>query len=240
MPGTPTPNLGLTLPIGSDTPAELRVAITNNANILDGFSLLTSVGTAATSVTATRGEVVLASPGVTVTLPAATVNAMVAVVASSTVTGASPITVAGVNIYGVGLVGAASFKLGTPGAVAVLFSDGTNWEIILGQQDTGWVGLTLAGGVTGSGYVPSARLQGDIVRLKGAMSGSSITAGSTWATIPSGLRPSVALNFPASQTLVSTGLAVLAITGGGVISTSVGTGISTEVVSLDEITYTLS
>ena len=99
-----------------------------------------------------------------------------------------------------------------------------------------WQALTLAGGVTSSGYTPSARLEGDLVRLKGAMVGT-VTAGSTWATVPSGLRPSVALGFIVWVSTVTPSATLMGMSTAGLLTLPVSPGAST--VSLDDITFTL-
>ena len=116
----------------------------------------------------------------TVTLPLPSPNAIVGVIAGASATGANPITVARHStdvISGVGLSGATSLLLGTPGAFAILKSDGANWFVVAGQQDTGWQALTLSSSpsvtVAVGLYVPSARLQGDTVRLSGTMRNNS-------------------------------------------------------------------
>ena len=52
--------------------------------------------------------------------------------------GATPVTVS--SAYGIGFL-ASPFLLGTPLASVILMSDGANWVVISGQQDTGWVNL---------------------------------------------------------------------------------------------------
>jgi hypothetical protein len=177
-----TPNLGLAQPLTSDSTSELRLSITGNASALDAYSLLTTVQSNSSSTTLSRGQSVIASPNTTQTLPSASANAMVAITASGTVTGSSPVTVSGSNIQGIGLVSASSFLLGTPGAYAILQSDGTNWHIVAGQQDTGWLSVTVntgAGYAAVSGETPVARLVADRVWLRGGIknpTGSNLSA----------------------------------------------------------------
>lgn len=147
-------------------------------------SLTTRSGSS--SLTANYGDLVIAGPGATITLPTASNNRVVGIVASTTVSGANPATVAGTNLWGLGLVGATSYKLGLPGAYTILESDGTNWYTIAGQQDTGWVSLNLQTGVTvGDGYTPVCRIAGNILKLRGTASCASLTAGSALFTLPS-------------------------------------------------------
>lgn len=114
------------------------------------------------------------------------------------------------------------------------YSNGTVWTT-LGLVGV-WQGLTLGSGVTGSGYTPSARLQGDTTRLKGGLlnsSGSTITAGATLATIPSGLRPTATLSFAEAFG----GFVILSTAGLITMSANVG---AAQVVALDGITFSLS
>jgi hypothetical protein len=112
---------------------------------------------------------VVVGPNQTVALPSPTAGLEISIQASSSVSGSSPATVSGTNIQGVGLSSASSFLLGMPGASVVIRADGTNWRIIQGCQDTGWIALTLLGGTTQQtgAYTASARLQGDTVKFKG-------------------------------------------------------------------------
>lgn len=161
---------------------------------------LTAV-TAAQNMTASIGTLINAVPSSTITLPQPVTGAMIGIMAYASTTGTNPVTIqygAGRGtIYGTGLLGAnnhaSSFLLGTPVAPVILFSpEGVNWNIISGQQDTGWVPLTLASGVSESGP-PSgapaeARLRGDTVEVRGNLGyGSGSTT--NWATLPSQMRP---------------------------------------------------
>lgn len=58
------------------------------------------------------------------------------------------------------------------------------------QQDSGWLPLTLGGGISavGTDPTPSARLIGDTVFMRGILSGTW-TAGATVATLPAATRP---------------------------------------------------
>ncbi len=97
------------------------------------------------NVTATANATYYMAPSSTLTLPSSPANgAMVGVQAASNVSGASPVTVSSSVwwIYGIG-TGLYSFLLGTPNASVLLqFNALTDtWEIISGQQDSGWVNL---------------------------------------------------------------------------------------------------
>lgn len=120
-------------------------------------------------------------------------------------------------------------------------SNGTIWRTAM--LAGAWTALTLGTGVTAAtGYTPSARLEGDIVRLKGAVkhTGSSFGAGNVLATLPSSSM------YPAStfvdawfDTVNDVWIPVQIDTGGGV--TLGGTGItSSAVVSLNGRTFTLT
>jgi len=205
MPGTPptSPRFGVSRYADTD---EAEFSAQTNA-ITDGFdaavarrlvpNLLTG------SATVADHEVVVATANETVTLPVPTSeHELICVYAkddTSGVSGSAPVTVdagSGAKIYGKGLgtSGATSFKLGTPGAFAWLFSyDGTNWRIIHGEQDTGWVPLALANGCADAAgaYAPAYRQCGSRVELQGAFqvpSGglSSSTAVATNLPAPSG------------------------------------------------------
>lgn len=163
-----------------------------------------------TNTTALSGQAIITtgSSAVTVTLPTNTKGAMVAVMNRST----GGTTVSGSNIQGTGLSSASSFPLGTVGASAVLLADGTNWNIIAGQQDTGWVALTPGTSITAStSPVAAARLVGDKVYYRGSLTTATSFAGPNvlLATIAAGatataLTPSYAGNFTAPTQVSST------------------------------------
>lgn len=148
---------------------------------------------APSSATAVAGQWLNAAAGITVTLPSpAVTNSTLAIKAAAAVTGASPVTITtGTGaIYGGGVNGATSISLGTTGAYVLLQADGTNWIIVSGQQDTGWVALTLGTNITAPAnfYTAAIRLVGDTVRLTGGLhnnSGGSLGTNSTVATFAS-------------------------------------------------------
>ncbi len=135
---------------------------------LSGLSW-TNVSAATAAVSGTFYNVTATA---TVTLPAATVNQQIGVrcgAASTVVT----ITTGAGSISGLGVAAASSsITLGFPGAFVVLQADGTNWNIVAGQRDTGWV----------SGQ----RIVGDVVR---GVASVTIAGGSTngQTTIATGL-----------------------------------------------------
>lgn len=125
-------------------------------------------------------------------------------------------------------------------------SDGTNWNVV--QVSNAWTALTLASGVIAASgeYVPSVRLEGDVVRLKGAMqnnTGGNITAGATWATIPAspaGLRPTVGTNLVIPAALSTSTLATnFGIGNNGLIWLTQALGNGAQVY-LDGVTFTTS
>jgi hypothetical protein len=163
---------------------------------------------ASSSLTANIGDYIVAGSGVTITLPSPTAaDQLVGIIPSSTVTGASPVTVtAGSNaIYGPGL-SASSFLLGSGAAGVILRSLSTSqWLMVSGQQDTGWVALTLNSGITvASSYeAPAVRLQGDRVWMSGG------AAAGTLQTIPFTLPTFAVPNHPVNvPVVVSASLAV--------------------------------
>ena len=105
-----------------------------------------------------------------------------------------------------------------------------------------WQALSLASNVISAGdYTPSARLEGDIVRLKGVLTnntGGTITSFATWATIPSGLRPTsaAALTFVA-QAGGAANLIAIGPTGVIYVEVNVSNGLN---LNLDGITFTIS
>lgn len=191
-----------------------RVALDTGTAWLTLFSLtLRAVGS---NVTANPGELV-SGGNVTVTLPSATTHAgaLVGVRASASASGAAPLTIAtGVGeIVGGGSSsgGSTSMLLGQPWACMLFFSDGTNWQVLAGQQDTGWVTLTLTGSwsAAAGGFTPSVRLIGDRVWLKGGVTGGS----GAIATLPAPFRPTA--NVAAPTLTVSTGGALTVGSSGG-------------------------
>jgi hypothetical protein len=145
------------------------------------------------STTAAPGQWLETAAGQTITLPAPTKNAIVAVTAASGVSGSSQVTVAAGStgaIYGVGLSAAASFKLGTVGASVILEADGTNWYTVAGQVDTGWVALTLGSNITTSTLtnLAAVRQVGTQIFVRGQLQATaSITHGTTLATMPASI-----------------------------------------------------
>lgn len=214
----------LPYPVSTDAPS-VHTDIQALAQAL--ANRLTSPTAHAASATLSDGELAVstASP-ITLTLPSAAANAKVGVFAK-VATAANPVTISSgsSNIYGLGLNGVSSLVLGSIGAFVVLQSDGTNWFVTDGQQDTGWVTLSLGTGMaTHGGDTPAGRLVGDRVRLRGAIDQSGGSA-SSLATLPASMKPTVATllpgvmfqspNYAATLFTVSTSTGVLSSSNSG-------------------------
>jgi hypothetical protein len=127
-------------------------------------------------------------------------------------------------------------------------SNGTVWLTVMLAGP--WTALTLASGIAAvsNEYTPSARLEGDVVRLKGELFNAStaLSAGAAWATIPAspaGMRPSatggsasglvLGVSYTGSPAATS-----ISITPSGVISLQASSTNGTIV--LDDTTFTVS
>jgi hypothetical protein len=133
--------------------------------------------------------------------------------------------------------GLTSIPVNVLGAYVSLVSDGTNWQIVGGAQDSGWVPLSgysnswvsvlgPASGGTAAGY----RLIGNVARLGGQIkSGSNST---TAFTLPTGVRPS----YIATPTTNDGVICYWAITTGGAAKPTCSANTA---VSLDGITFTV-
>lgn len=150
--------------------------------------------TAASNATAAPFTSVNMSGGVTVTLPAPTVGALIALWGGSTATASTVSSGGAVQIYGLGMAsGATAFSL-AGGAGAIVLANGTAWYIISGHQDTGWIAFAsiTAGWQNAGGFgTVACRLIGDVVRMKGTFLNSTAagTANVTFATLPSSMNP---------------------------------------------------
>jgi hypothetical protein len=129
------------------------------------------------SATAKIGQQInaIASAPLTVTLPTPVLGGTIGILATGATSSYSLVTVSasgGAQIYGLGLT-ATSLPLGTVGAKVILQSlDGTNWHVVVGQQDTGWLNTTPATGFTYGGS-PQVRLLGDRVWFSGQLQNSA-------------------------------------------------------------------
>lgn len=193
MPGTPAQSPRFDIPRYADTDAASFSAQVNA--ITDGFDAAVAKrlipNILAGSATVADHQVVVAGASETVTLPApSSEHELICVYAKDDVAGVSgsaPVTIVASSgkIYGKGLgvAGVTSIALGTPGAFVWLFSaDGTNWKIVHGEQNTGWVAITPAAGMSGTAQY---RVRGDEVELSGSLenqSGSTLAGNSPLAT----------------------------------------------------------
>lgn len=202
MPGTPPTSPRFDVPRYADTDvAEFSSQVNAITDTIDAAvakrlvpNLLSASGTGADH------QVIVAAANEIVTLPTPSSEyELICVYAkddSSGVSGSAPVTVqvtSGSKIYGKGLgvSGVTSFLLGTPGAFAWLFSyDGTNWRIVHGAQDTGWVACTLPAGCASYGDTLAARKIGDMIDLKGGVQDNTGGTVTTVFTLPAFAAPS--------------------------------------------------
>lgn len=137
---------------------------------------------------AVDGDWILASAGITITLPPAVANATVRVTATSLVTSASPVTVTHrltETLYWQGSQGATSVVLGVPNNTLTLVCDGTNWCIVSGTPDTGWIAMGLTASIGVNTITPQYRRVGDAVYVRGGFGATaSFAANATIATMP--------------------------------------------------------
>lgn len=153
--------------------------------------------TAPASTAAAAGQMMICNPGaITITLPTPTAGALVGVQASAAATSSAGTTITASSgaIYGVGTNGATSIPLAMPEASVVLLGTGSNWNIVCGQRDTGWVPLTFTSNwtYTSGTYTttPSYRVIGDKLHFKGQVTNN--VAG----TLPAGTY--ITSSYPAS------------------------------------------
>ena len=186
------------------------------------------------SYTATNGQFVNCTATLTVTSPAAAAGATFGAIANYGASNASPVTLTTASGYFIGPgipASTASILLGALNAQATFISDGTNWYMTGGAQDTGWINFSLLNSWVTYDATPQYRLVGNRVTWRGSLqSGSTSTSP---FTVPSGYRPSSAGTvefFPATNTTsgdtsiiyitISTGVAILVFVSAS--STSLG------------------
>ena len=102
-------------------------------------------------------------------------------------------------------------------SVAMFMWDGARWNVLSGQQDTGWVAPTLTNGWTnvGGALVPAGwRQTGNMVQPRGAVQGG--TNGLAVFTLPAGARP------PATHTYGVNGGTVQVTAAGAVTASGAG------------------
>lgn len=214
---------GLPYPEATDAP-NVHTDIQALAQALAN-SLTSPVPVGASGVLVDGELAVSTAAPITLTLPSAAANVKCGVFAKIA-TGSNPVTVTtagGAVIYGRGLgSGVSSITLGTVGAFVVLQSDGTSWHMVAGEQDTGWLALTITNGGSNlaGAYAPACILRGDTVEMRG---GGTQTTGGTLLTLPSGFRPADqviaaihnAQNTPTIGTCTVSTSGTVAIAGGG-------------------------
>lgn len=226
---------------GAVTTAKIANGAVTLAQAATGFVQLSPIAPIG-SATAVNGQLVVAPPSSTITLPTAALGVVVGVIAANNVTAANLVTVtraggATATINGVGLLAATSFPLGMPLACTILVCDGTNWQIVSGQQDTGWLSIALPVGFTAvaGAYTPAARAVGNMVTLTGRWSAGADTALNV--TLPSGVAPANALVLTAN--CVTGGVTTAArvqILNTGALSLL---GVSTTNLGIDGLSYRL-
>lgn len=191
--------------LGANPPGYIRITTNDNAGPQGpvgpqgpaGAGVVPLAPTAKSATyTAVAGDLVLTTNSFTVTLPAHSAGAAVGVKVTDARTGAAPLTITAPSglIMGQGIgvasAGAASMVLGIKGAFVVLESDGTNWHVIAGEQDTGHIAFPFAAGEQDlAGHVASYRKRGDYVTLRGMTHFISGTAPWPIGTLPAGFRP---------------------------------------------------
>ena len=147
------------------------------------------------SYAATNGQFVNCTATLTVTSPAAAAGATFGAIANYGASNASPVTLTTASGFFVGPgipASTSSILLGTINAFATFVSDGTNWYMTGGAQDSGWINFSLLNSWVTFDATPQYRLVGNRVSFRGSMqSGSSATE---CFAIPSGYRPSSASN----------------------------------------------
>lgn len=197
-----------------------------------------------TSTTAVNGDFVIATTGSapTITTPTALAGAVFEVFVQGD--GAATVTAATGGIYAMGPAGAggttngvttSSVSIGPYGGYARLVCDGTNWMLGSGQQDTGWVALTLTSGITSSaGYTAAARVRGDGVELCGILLNTTGSLITTPATVPAGFRPASLVGYGSVG-----GASSWSVSTSGTITIAVGIPASSSY-GLDSINYRLS
>ena len=187
------------------------VAVTASTSCITGNLYVVSISTAA----------------VVMTLPTPANGACIGVSTRAITTGSVTVTASSGVTFGPGMTsaGVTSFPLSTQGAEVLLLADGTNWNVIAGAQDSGWIAVLGGVGFQNSwvnfsnGYSSAAyRLTGNVVRITGNV--KSGASGSVIFTLPSGFRPTVGYTQIASAvftTAVSYGYITVGAAGAGTV-----------------------
>ncbi len=138
-----------------------------------------NVTTQTTTYTALPGDSVLAnatSAAFTATLPTPALGARVKVAKTDSSANVVTVRTPSGTILGLGLgAGSTSISLGAEGAFVELHADGTNWHIVGGAQDTGWLNITnfVNSWTNASGYTTQERLIGNLYVLHGQITGGA-------------------------------------------------------------------
>lgn len=95
------------------------------------------------------------------------------------------------TINGMGVSGVTAVQVSAKGAHATFRWEGSSWEIIAGQQDTGWKNVTPASNIniTVVGTALQARQQGDRVTIRGGLEVQTTlyTLGAVMWNLPTGI-----------------------------------------------------
>jgi hypothetical protein len=182
---------------------------------------------------ASNGDLVEATAGITVTLPAPVINTLVGVWASSQLVN---VTASSGLIYAPGWVGVASIPVRFGGGLVVQGA-GTNWVTIGGVPDSGWGSFGFANGwANGGGPAPGNtvgfRKTGNVVRLGGVITGGVI--GAQAVGMPAGYAPAYDQLFVQETSWTTFGVVIVSHTGAVTPEMSSGTAIC-----FDGITFTV-
>lgn len=105
-----------------------------------------------------------------------------------------------------------------------------------------WQTLTLAGGITAAGgsYVPAGRREGDVVRLRGAVTTGGAFTSAVITTLPGSLWPSATVVLAAAAPSFSLFGAAVSIDTSGVVTVASTFGAFSTSLHLDGMTYTVA
>jgi hypothetical protein len=198
---------------------------------------------------ASNGDFVKASlhagAGWTISLPTPSADAVVGI-QSVNGTGATPFTISSVTsggaIFGPGVPATAqTILLGDTGSYVTLLADGTNWNIVAGQQDSGWITFPTFGAAWSAGIACQYRLTGNVVRVRGELQQNSGTPANTICTFPVGYRPTQVCAFSVCPLLatLSYSPSSISLQTTGVLGYITGTGDNGAIWLLDGIAWTV-
>jgi hypothetical protein len=240
--GSSTASLGSSPALAAADHNHYIAAATLNTWLSGTGKVLPNPITQNANYTANNGDFVFATATLTVTLPAAANGVYVGAYANYAASNGSPVTIHAPsgNIIGAGIpASSTSILLGTKYAFAILVSDGTNWYVIHGAEDTGWIAPSLVNSWTSVGSPWSAagyRRTNGWVYCRGHVTGGTST--STAFTLPAGYQPAAQVQFIAGGTggLAADAVSVQ-ITTAGVTSLTFAAGAAC---SLDAIAFPLT